>query len=163
MIIEIYCHNNDNIINFSSNYLKKNCQGKIIAFDVGIKRIGVATCDETRNFYSPKTIIQRKNINEDLLKIKELILENKAQFVVIGLPLNPNLSHNQISLKILDFAQNLNNFLQNEMIIFLTDESFSSFSARMTQKKHCNKNKFYDDIAASIILEGFVNEYCRQK
>ena len=59
------------------------------------------------------------------------------------------------------FAQNLDIFLEKKLPIFLFEERLSSFEAREikalggTSRK---KNKFIDDIAASIILQHFLDD-----
>lgn len=134
-------------------------QQQILALDVGKKRIGVAICDKTQTFCLPKEIIHRKNEFDDFGKIKQILLENKIKIIVIGLPINMDDSDSEISNYIEKFANNLDIFLEKKYQIFLFDERLTSFAARNINKSKIAKNKkYYDDIAASIILESFLIE-----
>ncbi len=164
MIIELYSNNNQQINNFARDYLKKNHLGKIISLDVGKKRIGVAICDENRLICTPKLIINRFSNLQDITSIKNIIDNEKISFMVVGVPLNQDKNsqedENEMSLFIKNFVKKIDDFLKNSFTIFLIDESFSSFEARIIIKNNKNKTrKFYDDISASIILEGFIRQY----
>lgn len=164
MIIELYSNNNQQINNFARDYLKKNHLGKIISLDVGKKRIGVAICDENRLICTPKSIINRFSNLQDITSIKNIIDNEKISFMVVGVPLNQDKNsqedENEMSLFIKNFVKKIDDFLKKSFTIFLIDESFSSFEARRIIKNNKNKTrKFYDDISASIILQGFIRQY----
>ena len=84
--------------------------------------------------------------------------------MIVGIPLNQNKNNqdieNEMSSFIKNFVKKIDDYFENSFIIFLIDESFSSFEARRIIKNNKNKTrKFYDDISASIILEGFIRQY----
>ena len=60
---------------------------KIIALDIGTVRIGVATSDIMEIIASAYESYRRKNIEEDLKHIAQLVSSLNAGLVVIGLPL----------------------------------------------------------------------------
>ena len=164
MIIELYSNDNQQTNNFASDYLKKNHFGKIISLDVGKKRIGIAVCDENRLICTPKLIINRFSNLQDIASIKNIIDNEKISFMIVGMPLNQNKNNqdaeNEMSNFIKNFVKKIDDYFENSFIIFLIDESFSSFEARRIIKNNKNKaRKFYDDISASIILEGFIRQY----
>lgn len=135
-------------------------QGKIMALDVGSKRIGLASSDQLRMIASPNLIIKRQGGDTDLIKIKEFIIENSITAVIIGMPYQMDGSESEISQFVESFSQNLNNFLNKQIPIILFDERLSSFEARRIKSQTLSrkKNQHYDDIAASVILQHFLDE-----
>ena len=134
-----------------------------MAIDVGSKRIGIAKSDETRIIASPKLIINRLSNAKDFTKIFQLIAEYQISALVVGYPVNMDGSAIEISKFAQNFAENLNEFLENKFPIFLFEERLSSFEARTLGYNKISRNhksKFVDDIAASIILQHFLDEFC---
>lgn len=168
------------IDNFQAALAKKNSQktGRIIAFDLGTKKIGVAICDESRSISTPKTILVRsKSKNGDIygnetdfLAIKNLVLETNSVAILFGLPLKLDGSPTLITNFVLDFAEKFADFWQKTyknqpnkfsdfLPIMLWDERLSSFEARNRLSEISNnKRKQYDDIAATLILEHFLHD-----
>ncbi len=134
--------------------------GRIIAIDLGTKRIGLAISDETRFLANPKIIINRQNNIKDLEKIKNFVEENKAIAIVIGFPLTMEGNEQEMSILVKNFAKELDQLLEKKLPICLFEERLSSFEARSfhSSKLSRKKNKFYDDIAASVILQHFLDD-----
>ena len=128
--------------------------GRLMALDVGTKRIGIATCDATRLIATPRAILNRHSNISDLAKIKEFAEENEVVGIVIGLPIG----YVETCKIIKNFAENLEKILEKKIPIILFDESLSSFEAKEIHASPLSrkKNKFVDDIAAAIILEHFL-------
>lgn len=135
-------------------------QGKIMALDVGSKRIGVASSDQLRVIATPNLIIKRQGNNKDFIKIKEFIEQNLITTIIVGMPFQMNGLECEISEFVKNFSQNLDDFLKQQMPIILFDERLSSFEARRIKSQTLSrkKNQNYDDIAASIILQHFIDE-----
>ncbi len=131
--------------------------GRIMALDIGSKRIGIALSDESRYIATPKLILNRQSNEKDFAKIREFIEQNNVVATLIGLPLNMDESESEMSKFVRKFSDNLNLFLENKMPILLFDERLSSFEARQIASSPLSRKKeFYDDIAASVILEDFL-------
>jgi len=130
-------------------------KGKLVALDVGMKRIGIALCDESRFIATPKLILHRKNNKTDFEKIRDFINDNQAVAIVIGVPFGME----EMSKFIKDFSTKLDWFLEEKISIFFCDESLSSFEAREFHYSRLSrkKDKFVDDIAASLILQRFID------
>lgn len=128
--------------------------GRLMALDVGTKRIGIATCDSTRFITTPRLIINRSNIQIDSAKIKQFIEENDIVGIVVGMPID----YPETCELIQKFSQNLDQFLEKKIPIVFWDETLSSFEAKEINRSPLSrkKTKFIDDIAASIILEHFL-------
>lgn len=135
-------------------------KGRLMGLDVGTKRIGLAVSDESRFIATPKLIINRLSNLKDFEKIKKFIEENLIVGIVIGRPVNMDGSHIVMTEFCERFAKNFDDFLENKFPIFLFEERLSSFSARDANVSELSrkKNKFVDDIAASFILQHFVEQ-----
>lgn len=129
-------------------------KGRILALDIGTKRIGLALCDDERFLASPKLIINRKSNLKDFAQIQNFYQENNACAIIIGLPLNMDESESSMSQFARNFGQNLNDFLENNTPILFFDERLSSNAALDFKTK---KKKHIDDIAASFILQHFLD------
>ena len=134
--------------------------GRLLGLDIGTKRIGVAISDSSRIIANPKLIINRKSNQKDFLLIKDLIIKNQICALVIGLPVNIDESENQMTVFVKKFTDLLDKFLADMKIAFF-DERLSSFAAKEVNLSEFNvksKNKaYYDDIAASLILQDAIN------
>lgn len=134
---------------------------RILSIDYGIKRIGIAVCDELHISCNPvKTIYtDKENYKEE---IKRLIKSERASAVVIGLPRTKDGKENEIHNKIKHFAD----YIRKEMPIdvYYFDESYSSqFASEYMieygiKKKDRAKKGTIDKFAAVIILQQFLSE-----
>ena len=62
---------------------------RVLALDLGSKRIGVALSDMTGTVASPLTVLQRsRSRRHDHEQIAKLVRDEEAELVVIGLPLS---------------------------------------------------------------------------
>ena len=62
--------------------------GRILALDVGAKRIGVAVSDELGLLATPRTVIQRRSTEAALDEIVRLAQIEEVSLVVVGLPVS---------------------------------------------------------------------------
>ncbi len=64
---------------------------RVLALDLGSKRIGVAVSDLSGTIASPLTVIQRSGrLAVDHQRIRDLVAEEEAELLVVGLPLSMN-------------------------------------------------------------------------
>ncbi|NBV06349.1 MAG: Holliday junction resolvase RuvX [Proteobacteria bacterium] len=139
--------------------------GRLLGIDIGTKRIGISLSDASRFIATPKLIINRLSNQKDFFKIKEFILANQVCAIVIGRPID--LDENQIPMTKFseEFTKNLDQFLEEKFPIFPFEERLTSFEAReiSTSELSRKKNKFIDDIAASFILQHFLDYFCQSQ
>ena len=134
---------------------------RIASVDFGMKRIGVAVTDELHISITPKIIFEftSENFWSDFLSMLEF--EN-IQAIVIGNPIRKDNSESYIHKEIEKFIEKLN--ADNKFLIFRQDESLSSKKAAETmlingtKKKNRKEKGNTDRIAATIILQDFLNE-----
>ena len=151
------------LIRNTKEFLKKTFQKKIICLDIGKVRVGIAISDSNKKISTPlKIIIRDKKFYSNL---KDLILEYDIYGILIGLPLNEDLSKNKMCQFITDIAKNIDSYLsrdKKEIPIFFWDESYTSLEAMDTTNnliKNKKKQKsVLDKYAASVILSDFLRE-----
>ncbi len=139
--------------------------GRVLGIDVGTKRIGLAISDSDQFIATPKLIINRQRTDNDLLKSANFINENNIAAIALGRPINMDGSVTPMTVFSEKFAISLDNFLQKKLPIFLFEERLTSFEARLINNSDPwrKKAKFFDDIAASLILQHFLDEAKSQK
>lgn len=136
---------------------------KILALDVGDKRIGVAISDPTRTIATPfETIKKERGVYQ---KLTQLVKDNEISEIVIGLPLEESGAEGSQATKTKSFAKNLSLNLEKNLkadppgVQFL-DERFTSSQAKQQIKtvgKGWSKDKgIVDKYAACLILEAFL-------
>lgn len=141
-------------------------KGKLMALDVGTKRIGLAISDESRFIATPKLILNRQSNQKDFEKIRQFIAENQIVAILVGRPIDMDGSLIPMTEFSEKFAKNLDQFLEKNLPIFLFEERLTSFEAReinnsaLSRKKR-SQTKFIDDIAASLILRHFLEDFCQ--
>ena len=133
-------------------------EGRILALDLGTKRVGVAVCDELQITVRRLNIIPRKSWKELLKNISACIEEFDAVALVLGLPYNFDGTENEMSQEACRLARNFS--LSLKVPVFLQDERLTSKSA----KQHLFDQGFsekeirqrIDAEAATIILSDFL-------
>ena len=128
---------------------------RIVALDIGTKRIGVATCDALWISANPLKTINRNNDKLALDEIKKICQEYATDTILIGIPYNMDGSLGFQAKNCLKFIEPL----RDDYVILEQDERLSSSTAEdilKNQGKKYTKNKaMVDSMAAAVIL----NEY----
>ena len=123
---------------------------KIMALDVGTKRIGVALSDYLQVIANPCTCIQRE-------PEQKAIEENRVEKIVVGVPYNMDGTLGFQGENCIEFSQKLIGF-----DIILEDERLTSEEAEerlKSRKVDFRKNKGLVDIeSACIILEQYLGK-----
>ena len=130
---------------------------KVMALDVGTKRIGVALSDFLHITANGHSCVPRHPENEAIEQIKQIAIENKVETIVVGVPINMDGTYGFQSDDCKNFAGKLNGF----EIVF-EDERLTSNQAEenLRQRKiNFRKNKSLVDIeSACIILEQYLRK-----
>lgn len=140
-------------------------EGRIIALDIGTKRIGVAVCDELQITVRPLFTLNRQSWKKLLLQIKDILAEYDARALVLGLPYNFDGSESEMSHEARRLARNFH--LSLSVPIFLQDERATSYEARgILWKQGANEKemrKKIDSEAAAIILSDFLSRKSQKR
>jgi putative Holliday junction resolvase len=131
---------------------------RYLAVDYGTKRTGLAVCDNEQIIVSPYDVIPT-----DIAicqTITDTIEKEEIEAVVVGLPLNMDGTKGAQADIVLDFVEDLKEYI--DIPIMLQDERLSSFSAEQKFKaadenRKTRKQKI-DAIAAAEILQSFLDE-----
>lgn len=130
--------------------------GKLLGLDLGTKTIGVAISDGMRYSATPLETIKRTKFTEDANRLLELIKENNAVGLVLGLPLNMDGSEGPRVQSTRAFARNLAQ--KTDLPIAFWDERLSTAAVTRTLlEADVRRNKraeVVDKLAASYILQG---------
>lgn len=132
--------------------------GRIIALDIGTKRIGVAVCDESQITVRRLPVVQRRGWKELLKYFISLIEEFDAVALVLGLPYNFDGTESEMSAEARRLARNFS--LSLKIPVFLQDERLSSRFAQehLYDSGYSMQEIRYiiDSEAATIILGDFL-------
>jgi putative Holliday junction resolvase len=136
---------------------------RAIAFDIGNKRIGVAISDPFNEYAMPcETYHRTGNFWADVTAIAKIAEERGVGVIVCGIPYNFDGTESIQTVRTREFIEHLRE--KTDLPIELEDERFTTMQARETQImggiKCADRKKTIDSIAASYILESYLN---RQK
>lgn len=128
---------------------------KVMALDIGTKRIGIALSDYLLMIANGHSYISREPEEKAIEEISRIAKENNVKKIVIGLPLNMDNSEGFQAENCKEFAQKIKNY----EIIF-EDERLTSEAAEenlRNKKIDFRKDKGLVDIeSACIILEQYL-------
>lgn len=131
---------------------------RYLAIDFGEKRVGVAVCDPDGCLVSPLCSIDRRDDTQAAARIAELVRDEQAGAVVLGLPLNMDQTEGPQAARVRRFAAALTPRLA--VPLHFQNEQLSTFAAdeRLNQRELTSQRRRarQDAIAAAVILEDFL-------
>jgi putative Holliday junction resolvase len=136
---------------------------RILALDVGAKRIGVAITDPLGITAQGLDTIQRLNKRKDMEALGRLLKDHDVQEVVVGLPLRLSGAEGTQSEKMRLFASNLESHFG--VTVHLWDERWTSTEAnrllRETELSIEKRGRAVDRMAAILILQSWMEAHPR--
>jgi putative Holliday junction resolvase len=136
---------------------------RLLALDIGEKRIGVAISDESRLLARPLTTITRTSKREDFETIARLIAEHGIARVIIGRPWTRRGEEGPQAQRVRRYVEALSATVR--MPIEYQDERYTSLEAEEklgAQRKPRAKGAI-DAAAAAIILQDYLNQRMRDE
>lgn len=129
----------------------------VLGVDFGKKRTGTAYMDMEIKIPFPGKLIEESNARKVKMALINIIEEKKIDTVIFGLPLSDDGKENEWCFEIRRFADFLLKSVKVE-IVFI-DEYGTSKDAEyiLRGKKKSVKKKSNDLIAATLILENYLN------
>ena len=128
---------------------------RVMALDVGTKRIGVALSDFLRVIATPHSCVQRRPEEKAVEEIIKIAKENHVEKIVVGLPKNMDGTIGEQAQDCINFSQKFVGF-----DIILEDERLTSEEAeeRLRERRiDFRKNKGLVDMeSACVILEQYL-------
>ncbi|MBE6112042.1 MAG: Holliday junction resolvase RuvX [Peptococcaceae bacterium] len=132
---------------------------RIMALDVGSKRIGVALSDPLKITAQGLETFHRKNLEEDVAGLWKLIDEHEVSQLVVGLPKNMDGSEGFKVEEVRQFIADLTAERQIETI--WVDERLTTVSAERAlleaDVSRAKRKKVIDKMAAVIILQSYLD------
>lgn len=132
-------------------------RGTVLAFDLGLKRTGVASGELGIGVAHPLSVIQAQSTDARLAAIEKLILEWQPVLLVLGLPMHEDGSEHTMTRVARNFGKKLESRFARP--VFLVDERYTSAAAESELHAagvHGKQNKArLDAVAAQLILQGF--------
>lgn len=132
--------------------------GRILALDVGDKRIGIAVSDEGRLIASPHSVYTRVGYTPDVKHISGLYRQVSATLLVCGLPRNMDGSVGFQAEKVMAFAEKLR---EAGLPVDFQDERLSTVAAHHAlieggMRREERKGRV-DKVAAAVILQQYLD------
>ena len=132
--------------------------GRLVALDLGAKRVGVAVCDELRITVTPLPLIERRSWKDLLRRVAEIVEGYDARGLIIGLPLNMDGTEGFAAEEAMTVAENFRRSLN--VPVYLQDERLTSVEAHSVMRAAGEKdeaiNRRIDSESAAIILRDFM-------
>jgi putative Holliday junction resolvase len=122
----------------------------VLAFDFGLKRIGVAVGNTGLKQAQPLQVIAAATNDAKFAAIETLIKEWQPARCIVGLPLHPDGAEHEMSVRCRRFANQLHG--RYGVTTVLVDERYSSAVIQH------QRGERIDDQAAAIILQQYFDD-----
>lgn len=131
---------------------------RILALDVGERRIGVAISDPTEAIAGSVGVIQRTGLEADLQQVVKVADLRRAEAIVVGNPIGLSGIAGHQSERVQRFAEALRG--ATALPVVLWDERLSTVAAhrRLAEAGHRGRRRSgrIDAAAAAVVLEGYL-------
>jgi putative Holliday junction resolvase len=135
--------------------------GRILALDIGDKRIGVAVCDETETLARPLTTITRASKRQDWECIAQLVSRHEVERVIAGHPRSLSGDEGPQAQRVRRYVEALAATLA--VPVELWDERFTTVEAagrlRDAGRRKPGGRGQLDAAAAAIILQDYLDAH----
>ena len=135
--------------------------GRLLALDLGTKRVGVAVSDELRITVNPLPPIERRSWKDLLRRVAATIQSYDARGLVIGLPLSLDGSEGPAARDARAVAEKFRRSLS--IPVHMQDERLTTFAATAQLKTAGRSDqqieREVDSEAAALILRDFCGDH----
>ncbi len=141
--------------------------GRIVALDVGEKRIGVAACDPSGIVVRAVGVVLAEPRERALAELRQIISDEEAVLVLVGLPLTLRGEHGPQAQRVAAFTDALRPLVT--VPVEYRDERYTSveaqriIEARGSKRKKNRRRGEVDEVAASLILQDYLTEQRMQQ
>ena len=133
--------------------------GRLLALDLGAKRVGIAVSDELQMTVTALARLERRSWKDLLCRVAAVIESYDAQALIIGLPLNLDGTKGQAAEEAARIAENFRKSLK--VPVFLQDERLTSLAAESEMRGQGldprEISQRVDSESAAIILRDFID------
>lgn len=134
---------------------------KLLGFDFGLRRIGVASGQTITCTATPLKILDAQDGAPNWDEVGKLLKDWKPDVIIVGQPINMDGTDNDISNRAKRFADRIAGRFP-EFTVLLMDERLSSRAVQDELNElgegHRPNRRRVDDLAAVVILESWMKE-----
>ncbi len=138
-------------------------EGRILALDVGRKRIGIAVSDPLGITAQGLKVLERKNWDTDLARLQEIARPYEVQEILVGLPRHMDGRLGEQAEEILALARALGKALGAKFTTW--DERLSTVEAERllitADLSRARRRRVVDQVAATLILQAYLDSHQR--
>lgn len=136
-------------------------RGRLLALDVGEKRIGVAVSDELGILATPLTIVRHTNWREDIARILDIARREGVVGIVVGVPYYLDGTVSEQTQKVFRFIERLR--AATDLPVYEWNEVLSTEIAeerlRAAGRKGRREGVPVDAQAAAVILQEYLEHH----
>jgi putative Holliday junction resolvase len=134
--------------------------GRVLALDIGSRRLGIAVSDPTGTVATPLATVPRRDVAKDAGTIRRLALEHGASVVVAGLPLSLSGREGPAARSVRAYVDELRERLP-DLLFELADERLSTVAAERALVEGGVRRRVrrgvVDQVAASVFLQAWLD------
>jgi putative Holliday junction resolvase len=134
-------------------------KGRILALDLGKRRIGLALSDPLGITAQGLPTLERTNIREDLSALERLIAQHEVALILVGHPLHMSGQEGRQAEHAREFAHRLGE--RTGIAVKLWDERLTTVEAQRVLKESgvsiAKRARAIDKLAAQILLESYLD------
>jgi len=136
---------------------------RVLALDVGERRVGIAISDPLGVLARPLQALTRGSREEDFAAIAGLVAEHEVGLVVVGRPLSLDGTEGPQARRVAGYAESLAERLSVRVVSW--DERYSTAEAesillqnrKKKDRQRARKNGELDALAAAVILQSYLD------
>ncbi|MBN1811287.1 MAG: Holliday junction resolvase RuvX [Anaerolineae bacterium] len=136
---------------------------RVLALDVGERRVGIAISDPTGALARPLQALVRSSREQDFAAIAAIVAEYDVSLVVVGRPLSLDGTEGPQARRIAGYADGLADYLPTQLVLW--DERFTTAEAEgilrqsrsERKRRRARTNGELDAIAAAVILQSYLD------
>jgi len=137
----------------------------VLGIDLGSKRIGIATSDRSGTIATPYTVLLRcGSMGGDHRNIAKMVVEEEAEAVIVGLPLNMDGSEGKAAQAARVEAARMATVVGVPVLVH--DERLTTVEADrvlMEQKMNAQaRRRVVDKVAAAVMLQSWLDTQAHQ-
>lgn len=133
---------------------------RILAFDYGLRQIGVAVGNSGQGTSQPLGILKARDGQPNWDELSALCREWQPDLLLVGDPLNMDGSVSEFAERARKFSRRLQGRLN--LPVQMIDERLSSFEVKQRQKAAGHRGDYreqpVDDLAAELILQDWLRQ-----
>ena len=132
----------------------------VLAFDFGLRQIGVAVGNCLLNTTQPLSVLRARDGIPDWSQVDRVVKEWQPDLLLVGDPLNMDGSASELSTRARKFARRLHGRLG--LPIAMADERLSSFEAKLISREQGHRGDYkrhpVDSQAAELVLRAWLDQ-----